>query len=327
MKISMKIIFPLTFLGIIFINIWCLNPNFDLLYPKDNAEPLHTVAISIGTAGTYSYNFPYFYWWHNGLSEIIYMSEELEEQGVSEGLLTELILYYTESASVPDLFITIWVGETTDSSPPEDWIPAGELTLAYDGLLNHPGYSGELHLPFIEPYSYNGNNLVIMIHRPWHYWCGGNLCFYYTETLDYPDRAIFKYSDIIEFDPFNPPLDPFYCSQVPNSTLIFDIENNESEDNVMNPNPVELYDVFPNPFNPTATIFFTITKQADVILSVYNLKGQIVDRLEYSRLNPGDHYYFWDTSNSDSDLKSGVYFINLKVNGGDCLTKKCLLLK
>ncbi|MCK4695468.1 MAG: hypothetical protein KAT74_06885, partial [Candidatus Cloacimonetes bacterium] len=251
--------------------------------PTINVQPSDTLTVTIGTDDTYDWNFPYFYWWRNGLSEIIYMSEEIIEQGVSTGLLTELILYYGNNCALPEQNIAIWVGETAFSSPPEEWISAEELTLVYEGIINIPLWEGELHLPFNESYSYNGGNLVIMIHRPWHYAYGGNLGFYYTNTPDYPNRAIYKYSDSIEFDPFDPPLGSFYVSWVPNTTLIFTNDNNGSiDDPIDNPDDVIAYlsNNYPNPFNPTTMISFSIPTDSKVVeLSIYNIKGRKVKTL------------------------------------------------
>ena len=313
---------------------WCENGYSEksetnsAIQPAENNQPSPTIEVTIGTDNTYDFNFPYFYWWKNGLSEIIYMSEEIAAQGVSSGLLTELILYYTNNSTMPDQSIAIWVGETAYSSPPEEWISAEELTLVYEGLLNIPDYEGELHLPFAEPYSYTGGNLVIMIHRPWHNTTGGNLCFYYSNTPDFPDRAICNYSDTLAFDPLNPPLGSFYFSRVPNTTLIFTIDNNGSTDDDINSEVAHLCNNYPNPFNPTTTIEFSLQNDSNIDLSIFNLKGQKIKILANKKFSKGDHSIIWNGEDyNNKPVSSGVYLYKLNVNGKIEEVKKCLLLK
>lgn len=292
-----------------------------------NNQPSTIIEVTIGTDNTFDWNFPYFYWWKNGLSEIIYMSEELTLQGVSSGLLTELILYYTYNSTLPDQSIAIWVGETAYSSPPEEWISADELTLVYDGLLNIQDYAGELHLPLTEPYSYGGGNLVVMIHRPWHNTFGGNLCFYYSNTSDFPDRAISNYSDTFVLDPLNPPLDSSYCSRVPNTTLIFTIDINGSMDDEIY-SEHHLINNYPNPFNPSTTIEFSIQNDSKVELTIYNIKGQKIKNLIQNEFSKGTHLITWNGDDKyGNSVSSGIYYYKLNVNGRTESMKKCLFLK
>jgi DNA-binding beta-propeller fold protein YncE len=88
-----------------------------------------------------------------------------------------------------------------------------------------------------------------------------------------------------------------------------------------------LYQNFPNPFNPTTTISFTLPKRTDTELSVYNVRGQLVRRLVQSSLDEGHNEYVWDAKDSNGNMvSSGIYFYRLKV-GKKVLTKKMVLLK
>ena len=42
------------------------------------------------------------------------------------------------------------------------------------------------------------------------------------------------------------------------------------------PTSIELFENYPNPFNPTTTIKYSVNVNADVTLSVYNILGQVV---------------------------------------------------
>ncbi len=85
---------------------------------------------------------------------------------------------------------------------------------------------------------------------------------------------------------------------------------------------------YPNPFNPTTTISFSIPNKSKVDLSVYNTKGQKVKTLVKDQFTAGDHNILWNgTDNNNQPVSSGIYFYKLNVNGKTEAVKKCLLLK
>ncbi len=85
---------------------------------------------------------------------------------------------------------------------------------------------------------------------------------------------------------------------------------------------------FPNPFNPTTTISFSIPEQSKVNLTIYNIKGQKVKQLVSNQISAGEHSVIWDGKDSnDNQVGSGIYFYKLNVNGKTEAVKKCLLLK
>jgi C1A family cysteine protease len=99
-------------------------------------------------------------------------------------------------------------------------------------------------------------------------------------------------------------------------------------DNVITLTP-ELYNNYPNPFNPTTTIAFELKEDstAKTELTVYNLKGQKVKQLVSEQLPAGQHSYIWNgKDDNDKQVSSGVYFYKLK-SGNFSETKKMLLLK
>jgi flagellar hook assembly protein FlgD len=88
-----------------------------------------------------------------------------------------------------------------------------------------------------------------------------------------------------------------------------------------------LYQNFPNPFNPTTTISFTLPSKTDTELSVYNVRGQLVRRLVQRSLDEGHNEYVWDAKDAHGNpVSSGIYFYRLRV-GKKILTKKMVLLK
>ena len=94
-----------------------------------------------------------------------------------------------------------------------------------------------------------------------------------------------------------------------------------SEDN-MNSSSIKLYQNYPNPFNPTTKIDFFNNLSGNVKLSVYNVKGELVNTLLNENLIKG-----FQTVNFDaSGLNSGVYYYKLETPE-KTLTKKMILVK
>ncbi len=69
---------------------------------------------------------------------------------------------------------------------------------------------------------------------------------------------------------------------------------------------------YPNPFNPTTTIQFTLLTKSHVVLKIYNSLGQQVAELANGEMQEGIHEVRFDASN----LPSGVYYyeVNTGVN-------------
>ena len=80
------------------------------------------------------------------------------------------------------------------------------------------------------------------------------------------------------------------------------------EDNIRAPIKFELQQNYPNPFNPITNITFTVPKHLDVVVSIHNLSGQLVDVLFSDPVGPGKFTVIWDASN----FSSGVYFCKIK---------------
>jgi len=79
---------------------------------------------------------------------------------------------------------------------------------------------------------------------------------------------------------------------------------------------------WPNPFNPIVRLGFSLPEQAAVELTIYDLSGRSVERLELGRLPPGRHRVLLDGDR----LPSGLYFARLTA-GNRIATKKILLLR
>jgi hypothetical protein len=95
------------------------------------------------------------------------------------------------------------------------------------------------------------------------------------------------------------------------------------------PQAVENYlSNYPNPFNPSTTINFSLPHTGFVKISVYNSKGRRVRLLVNDYYAAGKHTTKWKgRDDKGNELASGVYFYRLQVDGKTRATRKCLLLK
>ncbi|MCK5051954.1 MAG: T9SS type A sorting domain-containing protein [Candidatus Cloacimonetes bacterium] len=100
------------------------------------------------------------------------------------------------------------------------------------------------------------------------------------------------------------------------------------DNNLEIPISFKLHQNFPNPFNPTTTIDFSIRSESKIELTIYNIKGQKVRILAHDDFTKGSHSIIWKGNDeSGESVSSGVYLYKLNVNGKTEGTKKMLLLK
>ncbi len=84
---------------------------------------------------------------------------------------------------------------------------------------------------------------------------------------------------------------------------------------------------YPNPFNPATTIAFSLAKNSQVVLAIYDVRGALVRVLIDEPRAAGGQRAVWDgKDDSGSDVSSGVYFYRLTA-GRFQSTRKMVLLK
>jgi hypothetical protein len=73
---------------------------------------------------------------------------------------------------------------------------------------------------------------------------------------------------------------------------------------------------YPNPFNPSTAIAFTLDQAGAVRLEIYDLRGRLVAMLVDEVLPAGRHEVMWDgTDSSGRAMSSGVYLSRFEANG------------
>ena len=84
----------------------------------------------------------------------------------------------------------------------------------------------------------------------------------------------------------------------------------------------EFFPNYPNPFNPSTTISFSLNKPAKVSLRVFDVTGRQVKSLVNEFKLSGNHSINWNASS----MASGVYIVQLQTDMG-LLTQKILMIK
>jgi len=84
---------------------------------------------------------------------------------------------------------------------------------------------------------------------------------------------------------------------------------------------------FPNPFNPTTTINFSIPSNSNVTIQVYDILGRHVKTLVSGKYSAGNYNVMWNARDEfGASVSAGVYFYTIKA-GTYHSTKRMLLLK
>ncbi len=100
-------------------------------------------------------------------------------------------------------------------------------------------------------------------------------------------------------------------------TAVIDVDEGLS-----GPDKFELFDVYPNPFNPVTTVSYELYEDSQIELSLMGTDGKVLRTLSHGSEEKGVHTYPLEMGN----MTSGVYLIRLKV--GDMIqTSKLILMK
>ena len=79
---------------------------------------------------------------------------------------------------------------------------------------------------------------------------------------------------------------------------------------------------YPNPFNPSTRIEFSLDHEQDIYLEVFGINGKLIETLIETRSFVGKHAINWNAKN----IAAGIYFIRMTVED-QFKTEKVILLK
>ena len=106
-----------------------------------------------------------------------------------------------------------------------------------------------------------------------------------------------------------------------NWCLLFRVKSTVNVEEEEMPSGFELSQNFPNPFNGSTSIFYSIPKNSDISLKIYDLLGREVRTLASGYQNAGDYIVMFNSG----DLSSGVYYYVLKTDNNRSVRKMVII--
>lgn len=104
-------------------------------------------------------------------------------------------------------------------------------------------------------------------------------------------------------------------------------DQNSVNENIINKDKFLLSN-YPNPFNPSTTISYTLSESGFIDLSIYNTKGQKIKSLVNDFKTQGVWSIEWDGLDlNNKRVSSGIYFVKMKIDSRLLKTHKILLIK
>jgi hypothetical protein len=86
-------------------------------------------------------------------------------------------------------------------------------------------------------------------------------------------------------------------------------------------------DIYPNPFQESTNISYTLDKYSYVEINIYNFKGKIIKSFLNGFQEPGNHLTTWEGTNSEGiKVSTGIYYYQLKIDN-TVITKQAILIK
>jgi formylglycine-generating enzyme required for sulfatase activity len=99
-----------------------------------------------------------------------------------------------------------------------------------------------------------------------------------------------------------------------------------AETNVNEPAPFRLYGNYPNPFNPTTRISYSIDRPSEVRVVIYNALGQKVRTVLGGYREPGFYSVAWDgADDSGRACSAGVYIYRLTAGSATAVSKMLMM--
>jgi len=105
-------------------------------------------------------------------------------------------------------------------------------------------------------------------------------------------------------------LDPSYCDE----SLMSLIENANGATSISENTSVNLkITVYPNPSNRNTTISYFLPVESDIHIHITDMSGRVISNVADERKTAGKHFQHFDLKSEG--VSSGVYFVNVRING------------
>ena len=181
--------------------------------------PANLETITIGAGNTVA-PFPMEFSKHGSLYEAIYLADEL---GFQSGTISSMVIYNEFFDDLPNEPTQIFLGSTYRSNLNTGFIPATQMTLVFDGMIDYPMGENNILINFQTPFVHTGGNLAVMFHRP-------------EETDSYSVYDVFRCQTVGNnrarrvsshgnntLDPYSPP-EGFLTGKIPQASFFYSNE-------------------------------------------------------------------------------------------------------
>lgn len=126
--------------------------------------------VTVG-AGDLRAHYPVYFSVESSLYQCLYYPEEL---GFASATIDSIAFYNEFTNSPANGSTQIWMGSTGLQHLADGMIPASQLTLVFDGVVDYPAGTNTITIPLQTPYTHTPGNLVLMVLRPWeNHWYPG----------------------------------------------------------------------------------------------------------------------------------------------------------
>jgi len=266
----------------------------------------------IGT-GTTSTGWPYYTFYHDSRTQMLYTSSEILSNGGAAGNILKIGFNVISAASQTMNGFNIKMQNTTLTSL-TTFVTTG-WTTAYTGTYTVPG-TGWRYVDLQTPFYWNGTqNLLIEI-------CFDNTSYTSNSTVNSTSISSMTYHRHVDNGTGCSLTGTNTATSRPNICITSTPLIGISGDPNYIPGQFALLQNYPNPFNPSTTIKFDIPKQANVKLVVFDVLGREVATLVNETRKPGSYEISFD----GTQFASGIYFY--KIDAGDFNdVKKMVLIK
>jgi len=147
---------------------------------------------------------------------------------------------------------------------------------------------------------------------------GTQISYDYTDAEVYPQASYYYWLESLSLTGESEYFGPLMVT--------INAEGDEPEIPVI-PTQTQLFSAFPNPFNPSTNLRYSMKDAGDVRIDVYNVKGQLMQSFERSHAQAGYYQVSWDGRDLNGSLVgTGVYFYRM-TSGKYAATKKMVLAK
>jgi hypothetical protein len=276
-------------------------------------------SITIGT-GTTAVQYPYYTYWHDARTQMIYTKSEILSAGGYGNLITGMALNVVSVGSPAMSSFRVRMKNTTDSTLTAFDNSTTGWVICYTNSAYTPGGTGWQGYTFSTPFPYNiGYNLLVEV-------CFDNTSYSASSTVNssttpvqrtfcmYQDNGAGCSSATLTNSVTNPTR--------PNIQLTMNFAMGVSNNHGGVPKEFALFQNYPNPFNPVTKIKYDMPISGFATLKVYDMLGKEVATVINEEKKPGSYIVDFDGSN----LASGAYFFKFQVNNF-IQTKKMILLK